>query len=127
METVLIDANVVIRFLLNDHPKLSPQAKSIFSGAQEGSRKVYLDEVVVAEVIWTLSSFYKIKRTDIADRLINLISQDWVINSRKNLILQSLDLFHSKNMDYIDCWLWVLGKFLKLNLQTFDKRLKKLD
>lgn len=127
MGTVLIDANVVIRFLLNDHPKLSTQAKSLFSKAQEGSIIIYLDEVIVAEVVWTLSSFYKIKRIDIADRLIKLISQNWVMNSRKSLILQSLDLFYSKNIDYIDCWIWVLGKSLKLNLETFDKRLKKLN
>lgn len=126
MKIVLIDANVVIRFLLNDHPELSQQAKSIFLTAQQRLRKIYLDEVVVAEVVWTLSSFYKIKKADLVDRLEKILSQDWIVNPRKSLILKSLDLFRSVNLDYIDCWVFIIAKSLGMTLETFDKNLKKL-
>lgn len=135
-KTVLIDANVIIRFLLNDHPKLSGLAKSIFSQAQEESIKIYLDEVVLAEVVWTLSSFYfaegksssayKIKKTDLVDKLQKLISQNWIINPKKNLMLETLNLYLSSGLDYIDCWVFVKNKNLGTSLETFDKKLKKL-
>ena len=60
-KTILIDANIVIRFLLNDSPKLSRKAKAIFRQAEAGEIKLFFDEVIVAEIIWTLSSFYKMK------------------------------------------------------------------
>lgn len=126
IKTISIDANIIIRFLLNDHPRLSAKAKLIFQKAEKGLNKIYLDEIIVAEVIWTLSSFYKINKVDLVDRLEKLISQDWIINPRKNLILQSLDCYRSFNIDYIDCWIFIVSSQLGINLQTFDHDIKKL-
>lgn len=125
-ETILVDANVIIRFLLNDSPKLSKEAKSIFSKAQDGVFNIYIDEVVLAEVIWTLSSFYKIKKEEIAYQLEKLLTQDWIKNPRKSLILKSLSLFKSHNLHYIDCWQLVISGSLNIPLETFDAKLKKL-
>lgn len=125
-KTILIDANIVIRFLLDDHPELSRKAKTIFKEAETGKIKLFFDEVIVAEIVWTLSSFYKIKKIDIVDRLEKLLSQDWAENPKKKLILITLDLYRSSNLDYIDCWLFVISKSLKLKLETFDKKLRKM-
>ncbi len=124
-KAIVVDANVVIRLLLNDHPRLSPLAKSIFLKAQKGVTKIYFDEVIVAEVIWTLSSFYKIKKIDLVDRLEKLISQSWAVNPKKNLILQALNLYNSFNLHYIDCWILMVSKSLNMPLRTFDKSLEK--
>lgn len=126
MKTILVDANVVIRFLLNDHETFSPKAKSIFLKAQEGKIKIYLDEVIVAEVIWTLSSFYKIGKTDLVDRMKKIISQDWIVNPRKTALIKAIDLYDSSNLDYIDCWVFAVGKSRGIILETFDKNLNKL-
>lgn len=126
MKTILVDANIIIRFLLNDHPTFSLQAKSIILNAQQGLLKMYLDEVIIAEIVWTLSSFYRVKRTEISDKLEEIVSQNWVINPKKDLVIQALALFRSSNLDYIDCWLFIVGKSLGIELATFDKALKKL-
>jgi len=81
--------------------------------------------VIVAEVIWTLSSFYKIKKIDLVDRLEKLISQSWAVNPKKNLILQALNLYNSFNLHYIDCWILMVSKSLNMPLRTFDKSLEK--
>lgn len=123
---VLVDANIVLRFLLKDNKELFSKAKEIFLKAEKGDQKIYLDEIVIAEVVWTLSSFYKIKKTDIADKLEQIISQDWTVNPRKGLIMEALNLFKAKNLSFIDCWLAVVSKKQELTLETFDKNLKKL-
>jgi len=91
--TIFIDTNVLLRFLLGDHPTLSHKARSLFLKAQRGAVDIYLDEVVIAEAVWTLSSFYKSKKEEIADKLETLISQDWIVNPRKKLILKALLLY----------------------------------
>ncbi|OGK37175.1 hypothetical protein A3F03_03920 [Candidatus Roizmanbacteria bacterium RIFCSPHIGHO2_12_FULL_41_11] len=126
MKTSVIDANIIIRFLLHDHPSLSSLAKSIFLKAEQGKIKLYFDEVVIAEVVWTLSSFYKIKKADLVDRMEKLLSQDWVVNSKKNIIHKALLLYASSNLDYIDCWVYIVSKSQGMTLKTFDKKLKKL-
>lgn len=122
----LVDANIILRFLLKDNKDLFVKAKEIFLKAEKGDQKIYIDEVVIAEVVWTLSSFYKIKKTDIADKLEQIISQDWTVNPRKGLIMEALGLFKAKNLSFIDCWMAVVSKKQGLTLETFDKKLKKL-
>lgn len=121
--TLLLDTNIIIRFFLNDHPKLSAQAKKLFLKAEKGLLKLYLDEVVLAEVIWTLASFYKINKGEIVNRLKKLLVQDWITNPRKKLLLEALFLYEKSNLDYIDCWIFTLNRFLKVTLGTFDKKL----
>jgi predicted nucleic-acid-binding protein len=125
-EVFFIDTNVLLRFLLNDHQDLSPKAKLIFLKAQEGKIEIYLDEIVVAEAVWTLSSYYQIKKEKIIETLEKLISQNWIINPRKKLILEALLLYKSKNIHYIDAWIFVVNKNIKTKLFTFDKNLAKL-
>ena len=125
-KTILVDTNIIIRFLLGDNPQLFSEAKKIFAKAQEGSNNIYLDEVVMAEVVWTLSSYYKFEKVNIVDRLEKLIFQDWIVNPRKKLMLKALGLFGKTNLSYIDCWIFTVNQSLKISLETFDNNLKKL-
>lgn len=122
---VSIDTNVLIRFLRADHPELSQKAKDIFLKAQKGEILIYLDDVIIAETVWLLTSFYKLKRREISTTLQELISQDWVINPRKKLILDSLFLFSSSSLHYIDCWISCVSKSTAGKLITFDKKLRR--
>jgi len=125
-KTIFVDANIVIRFFLKDHPTLYPQAYSIFSKAESGLIDVYLDEVVAAEIVWSLTSFYKKRKEEVVDKLEKLLSQEWVINPRKKLLLKTLSIYKEKSLDYIDCWIFVINNYLETELETFDHRLKKL-
>ena len=121
-----IDANIVLRYLEADDPKLSPQAREIIAQAESGQIKLYLDEVTVAEVIWTLSSYYNHTHQEIFDKLFAFLSQKWVTSGRKRLVLETLKLFRNHNLSYIDCWLLAVCHKKKLTLQSFDEKLLKL-
>jgi len=123
---VCIDTNVLIRFLRADHPQLSLKAKEIFFSAQKGKVKIYLDEIVAAEAVWLLSSFYKVKKEEIASQLQELVSQEWIVSPRKKIVLDSLSLYSSGSLAYIDCWVYCVSKDISGKLTTFDKKLKKL-
>lgn len=122
---VCIDTNVLIRFLRADHPELSPKAKEIFLRAQKGDLEIYLDEIIIAETVWLLSSFYKLKKEEIVYQLQELISQEWIINSRKKIILDSLSLYAGSSLHYVDCWLSHVSKEISSELKTLDKKLEK--
>lgn len=120
-----IDTNILIRFLRADHPQLSSKAKEIFLKAQKGNIEIYLDEIIIAETVWLLSSFYKLKKELIASQLQELVSQKWIINPRKRIILDSLSLFSLNNLAYIDCWVACISKSIHAKLETFDFKLKR--
>ena len=125
-KVILIDTNVFIRHLRGDDKVLSLKAKAVFSQAETGKHQIYVDEVIIAEVVWVLSSFYKETRAAIAFQLSDILSQTWVINPRKNLILKTLTLFTKTSHSYIDCWAFVVAKDEQFPFTTFDKTLDKL-
>lgn len=79
----LIDANVIIRFLLNDIPEQADiAAEIIYSGA-------YTNEVILAEVVYVLVGVYKLERKNVSSLIISLLeliqveNLDVVTNSLK--------------------------------------------
>ncbi len=125
-QTRAIDANVILRFLLNDHSTLSPRAQSIIHKAEQGEYVLLIDEVIVAEVVWVLTSFFKVPREVIVDKLMTLMVQPWVKNKRKSVVLAALSLFKQHNIDYIDVWLLCVSQSERISLETFDSDLQRL-
>ncbi len=125
MKTVAVDTNIILRLLLADHPTLHEQARQMFSQAEGGKYKIYLDEVIVAEAVWVLDSFYKQTKDKIVSILTQLLSQPWIINPRKKLIMETLNIFNSQNLSYIDCWLLCLCQNNRYTLKTLDRKLQK--
>mgnify|MGYP001597909986 CR=1 FL=1 len=122
---ICIDTNIVIRFLQADHPELSAKSREIILGAESGKYRIYFDEIMIAETIWVLTSFYKQDKKEICNLLLKLVSKNWLVNPRKNLILRSLKLCAFANLSYIDSWIAEVSTANKIKLETFDKDLKK--
>ena len=126
MTTAVIDTNIVIRFFLNDDPLLSAKARKIFEEVQRTNSTIYIDELIVAEIIWLMLSFYKKEKQEIVSLLQKLLSQKWMINPRKELILITLTYYSFHNVSYIDTWTLMVARSKNLPLVTFDKTLDKL-
>ncbi len=127
MKTIAIDANIVLRYLLADHPVFSKKAEKLFKAAEQRKLKLFLDEVVLAEIVWTLSSFHKIPKEKINDNLRVLLSQNWLFCRRKKLVLEALKNFAEKNIDYVDAWLFSVAKKLDFQIGSFDKDFNRLN
>lgn len=125
MKKILIDTNIILRYLLRDNEKLFKIASSYFEDAEKGKSTLYIDELVIAEALWTLTSFYKQDKKEVQNILLKLISRNWVVNPKKKLILASLKLCGSSNLSYVDSWIYEVSKSEKLKLATFDKDLAK--
>jgi len=125
--SVVIDTNILLRYLRNDHPTLSIKAKKIFDKAYKNDVNIYFDEIVLAETIWVLSSYFKTPKSIIVSTLLEQLYFDWIINPRKKLMIKALGLFEKTNLSYIDCWIFTVNQSLKTtSLETFDSDLKKL-
>jgi len=122
----VVDTNVVIRLLVDDHPQLSSKAKELFNSAQNGNTTIYIDEVIVAEIIWLMLSFYKKEKQVIISLLEKLLSQKWIVNPRKEILQKALAFYASHNVSFVDCWAMMIAKNKKYAFVTFDKTLDKL-
>lgn len=82
---VLIDANVVLRFLLKDNPNQANQAAAII----HNGAAVTVD--IVAEVVYVLNGLYQIPRDKIRDAFSVLLQE--LHADEKEMILFALELF----------------------------------
>ena len=61
----LIDANVILRYLLRDHQQMSEESKKIIEGG------AFTLPEVLAEVVYVLKSVYEVERAEITNTLID--------------------------------------------------------
>lgn len=116
----LIDANVILRYLLGDHPQLSQDArKAVEAGA-------YTLAEVIAEVVYVLNGVYKVERKEISNTLIDFI--DEVAIENQEIMVEALMEYAATSLDFVDCILIAYHRVAGAEVISFDKKLnKKLD
>ena len=71
----LVDTNVIVRYLVQDHDKHARAAGKLFDACDRGDVVVVVLPVVLAECVFVLESFYGHPRAAIASALGGLICQ----------------------------------------------------
>jgi len=120
MTNYLLDTNVLIRFLREDHEEHSPAAQGLFLEALSGECVLILTEVAVAEAVWVLLSVYKIDRRQIAEELQFVAKSPGVRCVNRNELLDALDRFAITRFDILDCYLAAMAAASGDHVATFD-------
>ena len=102
MRQAYVDTNVILRFLTGDPPDLAAQARALFDAVEQGEVTLIVDEIVVAETVWVLQSFYGYPGDRIARVVQELLSHDGLQADDKPGLLTALTLFADKNIDFAD-------------------------
>ncbi|MCL2081080.1 MAG: PIN domain-containing protein [Oscillospiraceae bacterium] len=118
---LVIDANVILRLILNDNDKMVGEAKAVIR-----SKQVLIKNEVLAEVIYVLLRVYKISKAEICKSVIKLIDVENVLVESKEIIKCAVDTFESGNLDFVDCLLFAYHSIERREIFTFDKKLKAL-
>ena len=122
----LIDANVIIRFLVDDDPKQSKACRALFSRLEEGSEHVELLLPVLFEVVYVLQRVYHRQRHDIARVLLAIIQLPTVHVQGKQMTQRMLEYWSTRNIDLTDCYLVaVLENSKRSELYSFDRDFDK--
>ncbi|MCF8051271.1 MAG: PIN domain-containing protein [Desulfobacterales bacterium] len=121
----LIDTNVVLRYLLGDHPELSPQAEIFMTAISEGTRKAEIREVVLVECIYVMEKFYRIPRGEIVEKLSAILNFPGIVPSGKSEMLEALLHFRESTLDIVDCLLAAHASDSR-PIMSFDKDFQRL-
>ncbi len=113
----VVDANVILRYLLNDHPDLSPAAREIIEAGAQTTPEV------LAEVVYVLKGLYKVDRGSISAAL-EAFLQDAEI-AQKSAVQYACRLYAERNLDFVDCLLAGYHHMNGTAIATFDKDLDK--
>jgi predicted nucleic acid-binding protein len=98
----VLDANILLRYLLDDVPELTDHCEALLLRVQRGEEAVWLPDIALADVIWTLRSFYRRSKTEIRDVLLPILSLRGIRLRDRAVIFRALGLFAEKNIDFSD-------------------------
>lgn len=121
----LIDTNVVLRYLLGDHPEFSPKAEAFMFDVSKGVKKAEILDVVIVECIYVMEKYYEIPKTEIVEKLSGILNFSGIVNPDRSEILEALLKYENSNIDIVDCILTARSSPEKVVI-SFDKDMKKL-
>ncbi|MCT7981657.1 PIN domain-containing protein [Laspinema olomoucense] len=115
----IADANIILRYILNDHEILSAKAAEIIE-----NNRVNLPIEVACEVVFVLQKVYQVEREKIQEVLSHLIEEDLVCLEKPKLLLKALEVYSETKFDFVDCLLVSYCKVYQESIFTFDKKLE---
>ena len=124
--TYLIDTNVILRYLLDDHPEFSLKAAQFMTNISKSEKKAEILDVVLLECIYVMEKFYKIPRQLIVDRLSRVIGFGGITNTNKAILITALLAYRKHAIDFVDCLLNAYSSTDKL-VVSFDRDFEKLN
>ena len=123
MTTCFIDTNLFIRYLTNDDPQKADRVDQLLEQAANGKIKLMTTEMVLAEVVWVLESYYHLEKARIAEMLKAILSTPGleVLNGR--VVENALPYYSLQNIDFVDAYIVALMQKHKITgIYSFDKK-----
>lgn len=119
MAKVMLDANMVLRYLLNDNPIMYEKAKQLLK-----QDNVWVTFEVIAEVVYVLRKVYSMERKIVSDKVMEFAG---LVECRESNVLNlAIETHAVKNLDFVDCVLYAYNKIDGFEIATFDKKLLQL-
>ena len=123
MSAKLLDTNLIIRFFLNDNP---PQAEAVQKILESEHEELVLTDVSLAEIIWVLTSYYKLPKSEVVNKLLDLLTLE-AIRANKQVLYKALFLYKSLNIDFIDAYLGAFAENEGIkSIYSYDKDFDKI-
>ena len=117
----IVDANIVLRYLLSDVDGLFVRSREIIE-----NEKIYLPFEVIAEIVYVLEKVYKVDRKEIADSLIGILKYPNIETMDFEVVAVALTCYDESRIDFVDSLLFGYRKVRGYTIRSFDKKLNKI-
>jgi predicted nucleic acid-binding protein len=120
-ERVFIDTNLFLRYLTNDVPAQADAVEALLQQAAGGEMVLVTNNLVIAEIVWVLATYYQHSRVDIRDKVLAVLNTPGLKVVDGDLVLQAVTWFAEEDIDFIDAYnaAWLLRQDMNV-AYTFD-------
>lgn len=124
----LIDTNIFLRVLINEDIQSHKECVELLKSIKSSRIKAFTNSVILSEISWTLLSFYKFSKEDVISALSGILNLNGlgIIDNYNHL--QSLEIFSTKNVKYIDSLIASSANSIGANctIVSYDKDFDKI-
>ena len=121
--TAFVDTNVLIRHLTGDPPDMAARATAFLTAADE----LLLPDLIVAEVVYVLESFYSVPPEDVAALVRSVIAFAPIQTIDPGLLLRALEVYETHRIDFAEAYLVASAETAGIeDILSFDRSIDRL-
>lgn len=118
-----VDSNILVRFLTGEPAGMFAAASAFIASAERGDVVLGLSPLVLAETAFTLESFYRQPRKEVAATLLEFVKRSGVPLAEKERLLDALERVQKTGVHLVDAYLAASAAESKLPVASFDRAL----
>ena len=123
MKSYFVDTNIFIRYLANDDPVKADRVEKLLSEAAAGRVRLVTAEMVLAEVVWVLESFYGLKNVEVGAMVKAILATPGLEVLNSALVEKALEYYLAHNIDFVDGYIAaVMDKYKISDIYSYDKK-----
>jgi predicted nucleic-acid-binding protein len=121
--TAFVDTNVIVRHLTGDPPDLAYHATRFLREAEE----LLLADLIVAETVNVLESFYDVPRERVAELVRAVITFPAMVVTDEQLLLRAVEVYEIDRLDFAEAYLVASAEVSGVRaVASFDKAVSRI-
>jgi predicted nucleic acid-binding protein len=121
--SAFVDTNVLIRHLTGDPPAQARRATTFLEQADE----LLLPDLIVAEVVYVLESFYEVDRTRVAELVRAIVGFPVMLLIDEPVLLRALEVYEVNRLDFADAYLVATAEASGVGvIASFDRSIDRV-
>ena len=122
--TAFLDTNVLIRHLTGDPPEMASRATALLAAEQE----LLLTDLVLAECVYVLESFYEVERPRVAELMRSALSLRSIRTLDPASLLRALEVYEVERVDFAEAYLAAQAEATGVGeVVSFDRAIDRID
>jgi predicted nucleic acid-binding protein len=121
--TAFVDTNILVRHLTGQPPAMAKRATAFLAGDTE----LLLADVIVAETVYVLESFYETPRPQVAEAIRSLVAFASVLTVDPALLLRALEVYEVDRLDFAEAYLVACAEAAGVGaVASYDRSLDRM-
>lgn len=121
--TAFVDTNILVRHLTGDPLPMAARATAYLASEQQ----LLLADLIVAETIYVLESFYKAPRPQVAEAMRSLVAMDSIVTVDPALLLRAIEVYEIDRLDFAEAYLVANAESTGINkVASFDQAIDRV-
>jgi predicted nucleic acid-binding protein len=122
--SAFVDTNVLVRHLTGDPPDMAARATA-YLGTQS---ELLLTDLVVAETVYVLESFYETPRDQVAQAVRSLVAFASILCVDRALLLRAIEVYETDRIDFAEAYLVACAESTGVSkVASFDRSIDRIN
>lgn len=124
---ILIDTNILARYLLDDIPDQSARSQRLFQQASRGEIEIFIPTTAVSELTWLLIKQKGYPKEVVIGLLLDVFRISSVVVENYQAVTNALRFLKQVNgLSFVDCYHLTLAQELGMTqIYSFDKKMDR--